>query len=154
MDTVSQAPVICFGMPLYNSEKFVADASDSLLNQSYHDFRIIAVDDCSTDNTGNIVRRYASADNRVIYIRNEKRLGLIMNKRKTFSLAKKRHAEYFAWTADHDVWDPDWLREHVNVLNNHHDVVLAYPLTTAIDNKGRKIAKKNKRTRRCCGFSR
>ncbi len=119
-------------MVLYNSDKYLPAAMDSILKQTYEDFQIVAADDCSSDNTEEIMRHYVSIDRRITYIKNEKRLGMIMNKRKAFFEAKKRGAEYFAWVADHDLWHPEWLQVLVNVLNNEPEVVMAYPLAVAI----------------------
>lgn len=119
-------------MVLYNSDKYLPAALESLLNQSYADFEIVASDDCSSDNTEQIMRHYTSVDRRIIYSRNKVRLGMIMNKRKAFFEASKRGADYFAWVADHDLWHPEWLQAHVNELNEDREVVMAYPLTAAI----------------------
>jgi glycosyltransferase involved in cell wall biosynthesis len=129
-------------MPLYNSAKYVALAIESLLNQTYYKFKIIAVDDCSSDATGEIIKYYESIDNRILYIKNEKRIGMIMNWRKTFNVANKSELDYFAWASDHDILHPRWLQSHVEILNNNPDVVLAYPLRKAIDKKGRNLKMK------------
>ena len=129
---LSNSPKICFGMVLYNSDKYLPAALNSILKQTYGDFQIVAADDCSTDNTEEIMRHYASIDRRITYIKNEKRLGMIMNKRKVFYEAARRGADYFAWAADHDLWHTEWLQAHVNVLNEYPEVVMAYPLTIAI----------------------
>jgi len=137
--SISPNPIIYFGMPLYNSEKYVADAIESLLSQSYENFKIIAVDDCSGDESAELLRHFASADRRIIFLKNKKRLGMIMNWRKTFAEARRRQADYFAWVSDHDLWDPAWLENHVNVLNKYPQVVLAYPLKTSIDRDGKTL---------------
>jgi len=135
----SPNPIIYFGMPLYNSGKYVADAIKSLLNQTYENFKIIAIDDCSFDQTGEVLQHFASVDRRIIFLKNERRLGMIMNWRKTFIEARKRKVDYFAWSSDHDLYDPEWLENHVNVLNIFPNVVLAYPLNTSINIEGEKL---------------
>ena len=129
---MSISPKIFFGMVLYNADKYLPAALDSILNQTYADFQIIASDDCSSDNTEEIMRHYASIDPRITYIKNEKRLGMIMNKRKVFFEATQRGADYFAWAADHDLWHTEWVQAHVSVLNKYPEVVMTYPLTAAI----------------------
>lgn len=119
-------------MVLYNADQYLHAALDSLRKQSYADFQIVASDDCSSDGTEKIMRHYASIDQRITYSRNDKRLGMIMNKRKAFTEAVRMGADYFAWAADHDLWHPEWLQAHVNVLNEDPEIVMAYPLTAAI----------------------
>jgi len=136
-------PKICFGMVLYNGERYLNDAIKSLLNQTYYDFSIVAVDDCSIDTTEEIMRHYTSIDPRITYIKNRKHLGMIMNWRKAFLEADKKGIDYFAWASDHDLWHPEWLEEHINVLNKFPDVVMAYPFTQAIGSNDKKLSKES-----------
>jgi len=124
-------------MPVYNAEKYVGRTIESLLNQDYKDFCVIVADDCSLDKTGEILKQVASKDYRVKYLRNKARLGMIMNWRKVFFEACKIGVDYFAWASDHDLYDEKWLRYHVEILNQYQQVVLAYPLPTAIDSEGK-----------------
>lgn len=135
--------MVCIGMPAYNSEKYVEQAITSLLNQDFADFVVIAVDDCSTDKTGGIIEHCASKDHRVKYLKNKNRLGMIMNWRKAFAEACKMGVDYFAWASDHDLWDSKWLQNHVNILNQFPQVVLTYPLSTAIDANGKPLMMKS-----------
>lgn len=122
-------PRISFGMTLYNNARYLPKAMDSLLAQSYDDFQIIAIDDCSTDETPDIMRKYLRQDCRISYQRNESRQGMIATWRKAFVEAKRKPIDYFAWASDHDVWHPNWLETLAEELSRHEDVVLAYPLT-------------------------
>src|SRR3989442_1823225 len=71
----SRRPRVSVGMPVYNGERYLAEAVDSLLAQTYEDFELIICDNASTDRTGEIARSYAARDTRVRYARNEKNLG-------------------------------------------------------------------------------
>src|SRR2546422_6850224 len=71
----SRRPRVSVGMPVYNGERYLAEAVDSLLAQTYEDFEVIICDNASTDRTGEIARSYAARDTRVRYARNEKNLG-------------------------------------------------------------------------------
>ena len=126
---------ICICMFTYNNEKYVAEAIESLLAQTYKDFRLIIVDDCSTDNTEKIVLDYVYRDERISFFKNEKRIGLAANYRRTFELADDV-VEYMAWAAGHDVHHPRWLEAMVQVLNEYPDVVMAYPLAKRISGTG------------------
>ena len=106
-------PRVILGSPLFNHAAHFREAIESVLNQTFADFALVLVDDCSTDETPQIAREYEALDSRVSYRRNDVRLGLIDNSRKAFDLARERHpeAEYFAWISDHDLWHPRWLQE-------------------------------------------
>ena len=127
-----------FGLAAYNGAEHLAEALESLLGQTRGDLAIVVVDDCSTDETGEIALRYADLDPRVTYERNERRLGLARNWRRAFDLARQRvpEAEYFAWASDHDVWYPRWLETLAAELDDHPEAVLAYPLVVRIDEQG------------------
>ena len=137
-------PRVIIGSPLFNHAKDFREAIESILGQTYSDFALVLVDDCSTDGTPTIAREYAAADSRVTYLINDTRIGLVDNARRAFDAARERHpeAEYFAWASDHDLWHPRWLQELVNVLDRHPDVVLAYPLNRRIGRSGEILARK------------
>ena len=131
-------PRVILGSPLFNHATHFREAIESLLNQTFRDFALILVDDCSTDETPDIAREYAALDSRVWYCRNDLRLGLIDNSRRALALARDRHpdAMYFAWVSDHDLWHPRWLQALVDVLDANPHVVLAYPMNRRIGPSG------------------
>ena len=131
-------PRVVIGLPLYNHAADLPEALESLLIQSYTEFRLVCVDDQSTDGTADIVREYVKHDSRITYSRNFKRLGMIGNWRRVFDLAMGEvpEAEYFAWASDHDIWHPRWLQTLLGVLDQHPKVVLAYPLNHRIGPDG------------------
>jgi glycosyltransferase involved in cell wall biosynthesis len=131
-------PRVIIGSPLFNHAKDFPEAIDSILNQTYTDFALVLVDDCSTDETPAIAQEYAALDSRVSYQRNTERLGLIANSHEAFNAARQRHpeAEYFAWASDHDLWHPRWLQQLVEAMDANPDVVLSYPLNRRIGAAG------------------
>ena len=68
-------------IPCYNSAKFVNKAIDSVIKQTYTDWKIIAVDDCSTDDTFDVLQSYANTNDRIRVIKNEVNLGVGMSRR-------------------------------------------------------------------------
>lgn len=142
--TVPVSPRVILGIPSFNHARECREAVESLLAQTYRDFCLVIVDDCSTDGTAEILRDYAATDPRVIYRRNDRRLGMIGNWRRAYQIGLDRWptAEYFAWASDHDVWHPRWLSRLVSELDAEPDAVLAYPLTSRIDPEGRPTDKR------------
>lgn len=133
-------PKVCLGMPLYNQTAHLQEALRSLLAQTHRDFRLIVVDDSTEPEPGEIVEQFAAKDNRIQYIKNESRKGLIGNWKACFQHAG--HVDYFAWVSDHDVWHPEWLEKMVQVLNASPNVVLVYPKTVYITPEGERYPKK------------
>ena len=92
---------------MYNQTRFLPEALESILAQTYTDFKLIVVDDSSDPEPGNIIKQYASRDSRISYIKNASRKGLVANWKACFELAD--NPDYFAWVSDHDIWHPEWL---------------------------------------------
>ncbi|MBI2809923.1 MAG: glycosyltransferase family 2 protein [Candidatus Melainabacteria bacterium] len=83
-------------MPTYNGERYIADAIQSALNQTYADFELLISDDCSTDLTADIVREFMRRDDRIHYWRNDSRLGLFPNYNECMSQCKGELIKPFA----------------------------------------------------------
>jgi len=130
-------PKVSVGMPVYNGERFVAEALDSILSQTYGDFELIISDNASTDSTEEICRLYAGRDRRIRYFRNPKNLGVGRNFRRTFELSS---GEYFKWAAADDLCAPEFLKHCVEVLNGDSSVAIAFPRTAIIDEFGCKVS--------------
>jgi glycosyltransferase involved in cell wall biosynthesis len=110
---------------------------------------LLLLDDCSTDATPALARQRAAADGRVVYVRNDRRLGLLGSWRRAFELARAQAPGlvYFAWASDHDLWEPDWLRTLVEELEAHPEAVAAYPLSDEISETGVVVARPSGRAR-------
>src|SRR3989449_9323369 len=117
-------PRVSMAVPVYNGERYLGEALDSLLAQTYHDFELIICDNASTDGTGEIARSYASMDERVRDVRNERNLGLAGNVKRAFQLSS---GEYFRWHAADDGGAPQCLARCVAVADRHPAAVRAYP---------------------------
>jgi glycosyltransferase involved in cell wall biosynthesis len=118
-------PLVCIGMPVYNEERFIRQALDSLLSQSFQDFVIIISDNASTDRTGDICLEYAAKDSRIRYYRLDKNLGSLANFNRTFKLC---NSEYFFWASGHDLRHGTFISRCLEVLDNDTSIVLCYPL--------------------------
>lgn len=68
---ITMRPLVSVIVPIYNSEKFLAETIESILNQSYQRLEIILINDGSTDNSKQICEEYLSKDYRIVYIEKE-----------------------------------------------------------------------------------
>ena len=84
----SAAPRVSIGLPVFNGERYLARAIDSILAQDYADFELIVSDNASTDRTAEICRDHAERDPSVRYVRNARNLGAGPNYDRPFLLAR------------------------------------------------------------------
>ncbi|MCK0180163.1 glycosyltransferase family 2 protein [Flavobacteriaceae bacterium S0862] len=127
-----QNHLISIVLPCYNGENYLAFAIESCLNQSYKNFELIIVNDCSTDATQKIANQFAEKDERIIVINNE------TNKRLPVSLNighKQAKGNFITWTSDDNILKPKFLEILINsLLDNQVDVV--YSDYDVIDEQG------------------
>jgi glycosyltransferase involved in cell wall biosynthesis len=117
------SPLVSIGMPVYNGEKTIQQALDSLLAQDFEDFELIISDNASTDSTGNICQLYAARDIRIRYCRNEKNIGPTANFNRLIHIAR---GKYFMWAADDDLWESSFVSCMVDALDSNPDAVLSF----------------------------
>lgn len=129
-------PRVSLGMPVYNGEKYLEAALDSLLAQTFTSFELIVCDNASTDGTQEICERYAARDARIRYERNARNMGASWNFNRCYNLAR---APYFKQAAHDDLCEPEFLERCVDVLDRDPSVVMAYPRTLIIDERGEVI---------------
>jgi glycosyltransferase involved in cell wall biosynthesis len=130
-------PRLTIGLPVYDGEAFLADALDSLLGQTFSDFRLLISDNASTDGTEDICRAFARRDSRVLYERAERNRGVAWN----FNhVARRADTEYFKWATHDDRCAPTFVERCIEVLDRDPRVVLCYTKSHIIDAQGRVIA--------------
>lgn len=112
-------PKISVITPAYNTEKYIKEAIESILRQTFTDFEFIIVDDCSTDKTWEIIQNYAKMDSRIVASRNEKNLGIAENRNKGISLAR---GKYIVWQDSDDISFPNRLEKQYEFMENNLDV--------------------------------
>jgi len=115
---------VSIGMPVYNGAKFIHEALDSLLAQTFTDFELIISDNASTDETEAICREYAAKDSRIRYVRQSTNLGAVANFKFVLDEAV---GEYFMWAAADDVWRSKCIEHLIRVFdkNNHFCCVMS-----------------------------
>lgn len=123
-------------MPVYNAERYVAEAIDSILSQSYRDWELIIINDGSTDNSESIITQYE--DSRIYYIKNPVNLKLIKTLNKGIDYC---HGEYIARMDADDIALPDRLKQQVEFLDSHADHLMCGTNAIVIDKAGNKTGK-------------
>ncbi len=104
-------------MPAYNAEKYIAEAIESILNQTYTDFEFIIVNDGSKDKTKDIILSYD--DSRIVYLENEVNQGIVVTLNKGIELAK---GKYIARFDSDDIAYSTRLEKQVRYMDNHEEV--------------------------------
>lgn len=125
--------MISIAMTTYNGEKYLREQLDSILIQTYKDIELIICDDCSSDNTKNILSEYANKDKRVKIFFNEKNLGFKKNFEKAVNLCT---GDFIALSDQDDIWFP----EHLNMLfENIKDYPMSVGNAVLIDSSGKEL---------------
>lgn len=121
-------------LPTYNGEKYIRESIESIINQSYANWELIIVNDCSTDNTLSIVTEYAQKDARIRIINNIDNCKLPKSLNIGF---REANGEYFTWTSDDNMYKSNAIEVMVNELNNDHAVDFVASKYDEIDENGR-----------------
>lgn len=124
--SVSGSPPLCprvsIGLPVFNGERYIRQAIESVLHQSWTDFELIVSDNGSTDLTQEICLEYARSDHRIHYVRQQENIGAGPNFNVVLNLAK---GEYLKWIAHDDIIDRTFVERCVEILDKDDSYVLA-----------------------------
>ena len=115
-------------MPSWNTAKFIAESIQCVIDQTYKNWELLIVDDCSTDNTDEVVASFL-ADKRVKYLHNEKNSGAALTRNKAM---REAQGEWIAFLDSDDLWAPDKLEKQLNFMKEH-GYVLSYTEYEKID---------------------
>lgn len=126
-------PKVSIVLPTYNGEKYIESSIDSVLNQTFTDFELIIVNDCSTDSTPKIIEDFTKKDNRIRVIHNKENKKLPEALNIGFREAK---GEYLSWTSDDNLYLPEAFATMVKFLDENKDVYLVCGDSKLIDDKG------------------
>jgi len=121
-------------MPSYNTANYIAESIKSVLAQTYHNWELIIIDDCSNDNTDEIVARFL-LDERVKYVKNTRNRGAAITRNRALKMAKGR---WIAFLDSDDLWTKDKLQKQISFMekNGYH---FSYTNYIEIDETGNKI---------------
>ena len=126
-------PLLSIGLPVYNGQNYLAPALESLLGQTFSDFRLIISDNASTDSTEEICRGFAARDARIAYHRSPENRGLAWNFNRVVALAD---SELFKWAAHDDLYAPRFLERCIAGLRAEPRAILCYTTAQLIDERG------------------
>lgn len=132
-------PLVSVVIPAYNAEAYIAEAIESVLNQTYPNFELIIIDDKSPDQTLMIAKSYESKDSRVKVIENEKNVGVGGNRNRGIAEAG---GEYICWLDSDDISLPDRVEKQVEYLENHPAVGVVGGFITFFDENGVKATRR------------
>ncbi|MBE9464163.1 glycosyltransferase family 2 protein [Dyadobacter subterraneus] len=136
MNDQQNTPLVSIALCIYNGEKFMREQLETLVNQTYPNLEIIAVDDRSKDSSLAILKEYADKYPFFTFYENEENLGYVKNFEKAISLC---NGELIALSDQDDIWDLDKIRLQVEAIG---DSQLVYHDSTLIDEKGKPTGKK------------
>jgi glycosyltransferase involved in cell wall biosynthesis len=123
-------PRLCVGLPVYNGDRFLEEALDSVLSQTFADFELIVCDNASEDDTPRIVERYMARDARIHYLRHERNIGASAN---FLAAWQQCRSVYFKWMAGDDLCDPRFFAACVEALDARPEAGLVYPKAAFVD---------------------
>jgi glycosyltransferase involved in cell wall biosynthesis len=124
IDNQKRNPKVSVGLPVYNGEKTLARALDSLLAQDYENFEVLISDNCSTDKTAAIAMNYCNLDPRFRYFRQSINRGSIQNFNEVFKLSD---GEFFFWASHDDFRTTNFISTCLDILLQDSTAVLCSP---------------------------
>ena len=137
MDMVKETPLVSVIMPAYNAEAFIEEAIDSVLSQSIADLELIVIDDCSRDNTCDVVLDFAKRDNRVRLIHNERNMGVARTRNRGLEMCR---GKYVALLDSDDYWKP-MLLERMIARAEETAADIVYCSYELVSKEGKKVCK-------------
>lgn len=132
---VKQEPLVSVITPLYNSEKFIEETIKSVLDQTYTNWEMIIIDDCSEDRSVEIVEKYQQKENRIKLLKNKENLGVAESRNEGIKYAK---GKYIAFLDSDDLWKKDKLKKQIFFMEENK-YNFSYTKFEKIDEKGRRL---------------
>ncbi|MEO1350628.1 MAG: glycosyltransferase [Cyanobacteria bacterium J06635_15] len=118
---ISSTPIVSIIMTVYNGSPYLEESVKSVLIQSFNDFEFIIIDDCSTDNSWDLLSNYAISDRRIRLLRNRQNMGLTKSLNRGLHLAQ---GKYIARQDADDVSLPTRFEKQIAWLESHPETVL------------------------------
>ncbi|ACB76048.1 glycosyltransferase [Opitutus terrae] len=130
---MQQRPLVSIVLPVHNGERYLRESVRSCLDQTYQNWELIAVDDCSTDGTAAMLDSFAAREPRMRVLRNPANLRLPASLNVGFAASR---GEILTWTSDDNLYLPNALEEMVSALMEHREAMMVYAAQDIIDESG------------------
>lgn len=121
--------------PVYNSEKFISETIESVINQTYKNWEMIIVDDCSKDSSEKIIRNYIENDKRINYIKLKKNSGAAVARN---TAIEKSKGKYVAFLDSDDLWESNKLEEQLEFMQQRN-IAFSFTGYELIDQNGKSL---------------
>ena len=133
---VADNPKVSVVMPAYNMERYIEIAIRSVQAQTYENWELLVIDDCSKDTTCEIVERMAAQDSRIRLIRNEQNMGVSRTRNRGIDMSE---GEYVAFLDSDDMWRPQKLKCQLELLKqtDAEFSYCSYGIVDAVGNQAR-----------------
>ncbi len=122
-------------MASYNCESFIQESIESVISQDYKNWELLISDDCSSDDTLNIIRSYCDKDVRISLITSDVNLGAAISRNKSIEKAKGR---FIAFLDSDDLWSPSKLSKQIPFMIKN-EIALCYTRYDSIDEEGQLV---------------
>lgn len=129
-------------IPVYNSERYIKNTLESVLNQTYQDFEIIIIDDCSNDKSKEIIQKIAESDSRLLYHLQERNCGVAVARNTALDLSAGR---YIAFLDSDDEWKKNKLEKQLKLMQEK-EAGFVFSAIEMMDETGQKRKEKRKIT--------
>jgi glycosyltransferase involved in cell wall biosynthesis len=126
-------PEVSVIMPCYNHSRYLPESIESILGQSYGDLELIIADDCSSDNSVDVIESFKRRDKRIIGIYNKENKGASGSRNSAMTASK---GNYVAFCDADDVWEKEKLRIQMNCMLNNRGYAAIHSDSTIIDGQG------------------
>lgn len=129
-------PILTVGIPVHNEARYIRQTLQSLVSQSFKDFRAVVSENGSDDESYAIIKEFADSDERIEVIRQTSKLSALDNFR---FVMKQAATPYFMWLGGHDLLLQDYITQGISILAEQKNVALVYPLIVPIDTEGNQL---------------
>lgn len=129
-------PLVSVVVAVYNAEVFLRDTIESVLNQNYNNIELILVDDCSTDNSREIIKEYQRRDSRVKSFFNDRNYNVCYTENAGINSS---HGKYICTVGHDDVLENDKISKQVLYMENHPECLVCFSHVNIIDDFGERI---------------
>lgn len=129
------APVVSIVMPAYNCSAYIEEAILSVMGQTFAEWELLVIDDCSTDDTFDVAKRVAQTDPRIQVQHNDVNVGVAVTRNEGITLCK---GQYIAFMDSDDTWYPQKLEKQLQLIKKHK-AQLCYSSYAIVDTQGQKV---------------